>query len=701
MGGGGEGPTPPRPQDDLYRHVNAHWLAENPMSKFPAYGRWGVFEALADEALAKTRSSMEADDGKANAWFESGMRANEQDSHAALAPTLQICREFANAVDARNFAAVAAATAELHAAGVSILFGVGDSPDKKNSAWSLAAIGQGGLALPDRDYYLSDAPDRVAIRDKYEAHVAKTLALAMPETYPDAVAAAAAARDVLAFETRLARSHLTPAERRDAERTYNKFASLETLPGGGSGRSGVEGDDGAFDWRAYFEASGKPDPGEINVSWPPALACAAGAVCGASDSDSGDSVSSAAALAYASFHAVCRASDYLDDRFVDLDFEFFGKELNGEKELKPRWKRVVRHADALIGELVGKAYVQTHFPESAKASAEALVRNVTAAVEARLRELPWMSEATKAAALAKMSSFRVKIGYPDEWIDYAALVVQKDGSYYANVVAAKKFAHARSIARVDAPVDRERWFMAPQQVNAYYHPMLNEIVFPAAILQPPFFDPNADPAINFGGIGAVIGHEITHGFDDQGRKFDKDGNMNDWWSTSDAADFVKRAKVMVDQAGRTVVHTQDDACEEKLRGPFSLTKPGIRAVASNACQCRVVNGELTQGENIADLGGLRLAYRAWRMSRADGDPNGAPENFPPEPEKRFFFSWATVWRQNITAKLAAKYIAVDPHAPCEVRVNGTVSNMPEFVEAFGVREGDGLFRAEADRVDIW
>ena len=244
--------------------------------------------------------------------------------------------------------------------------------------------------------------------------------------------------------------------------------------------------------------------------------------------------------------------------------------------------------------------------------------------------------------------------------------------------------------------------MAPQQVNAYYHPMLNEIVFPAAILQPPFFDPNADPAINFGGIGAVIGHEITHGFDDQGRKFDAAGNMNDWWAESDAADFVKRAKVMVDQAGKTTVHTQDDACEVRARGPFSLTKPGIRAVAVNACQCHVVNGELTQGENIADLGGLRLAYRAWRMSRnADGDPNDAPENFPPEPERRFFFSWATVWRQNITAKLAAKYIAVDPHAPCEVRVNGTVSNMPEFVEAFGVREGDGLFRAEADRVDIW
>lgn len=705
MGGGGQGPTPPRPQDDLYRHVNAHWLAANPMSKFPAYGRWGVFEALTDEALAKSRASMEADDDKANAWFESGMRANEQDSHAALAPTLRVCRAFARAVGARDFAAVAAATAELHAAGVSILFGVGDSPDKKNSAWSLAAIGQGGLALPDRDYYLSDAADRVALREKYEAHVAKTLALAMPETYPDGPAAAAAARAVLAFETRLARSHLTPAERRDAERTYNKFASLETLPGGGSfgsfsqEKGGAEADDGAFDWAAYFAALGKPAPGEINVSCPPALSSAARAVASASGADA---ITADTALAYAAFHAVCRASDYLDDRFVDLDFEFFGKELDGQKELKPRWKRVVRHADALIGELVGKAYVKAHFPESAKASAEALVRGVTAAVEARLRELPWMSDATKAAALEKMAGFRVKIGYPDAWIDYATLVVDGGGSYYANVVAAKRFAHERALARMDAPVDRERWFMAPQQVNAYYHPMLNEIVFPAAILQPPFFDPNADPAINFGGIGAVIGHEITHGFDDQGRKFDAAGNMNDWWAESDAADFVKRAKVMVDQAGKTTVHTQDDACEVRARGPFSLTKPGIRAVAVNACQCRVVNGELTQGENIADLGGLRLAYRAWRMSRnADGDPNDAPENFPPEPERRFFFSWATVWRQNITAKLAAKYIAVDPHAPCEVRVNGTVSNMPEFVEAFGVREGDGLFRAEADRVDIW
>ena len=396
------------------------------MSKFPAYGRWGVFEALADEALAKSRASMEADDDKANAWFESGMRANEQDSHAALAPTLRVCRAFARAVGARDFAAVAAATAELHAAGVSILFGVGDSPDKKNSAWSLAAIGQGGLALPDRDYYLSDAADRVALREKYEAHVAKTLALAMPETYPDDAAAAAAARAVLAFETRLARSHLTPAERRDAERTYNKFASLETLPGGGSfgsfsqEKGGAEADDGAFDWAAYFAALGKPAPGEINVSCPPALSSAARAVASASGADA---ITADTALAYAAFHAVCRASDYLDDRFVDLDFEFFGKELDGQKELKPRWKRVVRHADALIGELVGKAYVKAHFPESAKASAEALVRGVTAAVEARLRELPWMSDATKAAALEKMAGFRVKIGYPDAWIDYATLVV--------------------------------------------------------------------------------------------------------------------------------------------------------------------------------------------------------------------------------------------------------------------------------------
>jgi len=694
MGGGGEADTPPRAQDDLYRHVNARWLAENPMSKFPAYGRWGVFESLADEALAKTRAAMEIDEGKANAWFTSGMNAGAQDSKAALAPTLAICEDLATAVANADGEKIAAALASLHAVGVSILFGIGDTPDKKNSKWSLAAIAQGGLALPDRDYYLSDSKDRAEIRAKYVAHVAKTLQLAKPELYGDDEFAKTAASAVLSLETRLARSHLTPAERRDAEKTYNTFESFVSLPAKGEDEADVS--EKKFDWRSYFSALGKTDPGAINVSWPPALACAVGCVTGA-HAENASSV-----LAYSIFHASCRASDYLDDRFVESDFEFFGKELDGQKELKPRWKRVVRHADSLIGELVGEAYVDAHFPESAKRSAERLVRNVTDAVEARLRELPWMSDATKIKALEKMAGFRVKIGYPDEWIDYERLVVDASGSYYANVVNAKLFEHHRMLNRMNAEVDRERWFMAPQQVNAYYHPTLNEIVFPAAILQPPFFDPACDPAINFGGIGAVIGHEITHGFDDQGRKFDASGNMNDWWAAEDADDFVKRAKVMVDQAGATTVHTQDDDCEEKKKGPFSLSKPGLRSVLTDACNCRTVNGELTQGENIADLGGLRLAYRAWRMSRSEADSNkNAPENFPPESEKRFFFSWATVWRQNITAKLAAKYIAVDPHAPCEVRVNGTVSNMPEFIEAFDVREGDALFRPEGERVDIW
>ena len=700
MGSGGETSTPPRAQDDLYRHVNAQWLSENPMGKYPAYGRWGVFESLADEALTKSKAAMEGDtDGKCRAWFESGMAANEQDSTAALAPTLAICDALSKAVESRDAKGVACNVAKLHQIGVSILFGVGDTPDKKNSKWSLAAIGQGGLALPDRDYYLSTEPDRKLIREKYVAHVAATLKLANREIYDSDENASLAAENVLSFETKLAQSHLTPAERRDAERTYNKFETFETLPGSGKEKSNTENDEGGWDWTEYFSALGKSDPGAINVTWPVALATATNLLCG-----TGDDVADASTIrAYSTFHSVCRASDYLDDAFVDLDFNFFGKELDGQKELKPRWKRVVRHADGLIGELVGKAYVEKHFPESAKKSAELLVQHVTTAVKARLAELPWMSDGTKKKALGKMNGFRVKIGYPDEWIDYELLNLDKSNSYYQNVLSAKLFAHTRMCDRINTGVDRERWFMAPQQVNAYYHPMLNEIVFPAAILQPPFFNANTDPAINFGGIGAVIGHEITHGFDDQGRKFDHEGNMNDWWAVEDAEDFVKRAKVMVEQAGSTTVHTQDDACEEMKKGPFSLSKPGIRSVVTKECACRVVNGELTQGENIADLGGLRLAYRAWEMSRNSGDEKSftAPSNFPVESSKRFFFSWATVWRQNITAKLAAKYIAVDPHAPCEVRVNGTVSNMPEFVDAFGVVEGDGLFRKEEERVDIW
>ena len=325
-----------------------------------------------------------------------------------------------------------------------------------------------------------------------------------------------------------------------------------------------------------------------------------------------------------------------------------------------------------------------------------------------------MTEATKTKALEKMEGFRVKIGFPDEWVDYASLELRPDAPYYANVAAAKRFEFRRALRRMNAPVDRERWFMAPQQVNAYYHPTLNEIVFPAAILQPPFFHPDADDAVNFGAIGAVIGHEMTHGFDDQGRKFDASGNMNDWWAPEDSADFVSRAAVMIKQADDVTVCT-NPGCVSRVSGPFSLVAPGIRSVTSARCLCRSVNGELTQGENIADLGGLRLAYRAWAKraeartrpptngaeTAPNAKPDAAPANFPADPKQRFFFSWATVWRQSITAQLAAKHIATDPHAPPEVRVNVTVSNMPEFVAAFDLTEGDALWRPESERVDIW
>ena len=716
MGSGGDdSPAPPRAQDDLYRHVNASWLAANPVP--PEYGRWGTFEALNDAALEHARLTMEADvGGKAGAWLASGMNAASQDALAALAPTLAIARRLADASGPDGDPTRAsAAVAELHASGATCLFSFGDTPDKKNSEWSIAGIAQGGVGLPDRDYYHSDAADRVEIRAKYEAHVARVLALLGAENGFDpedaAVKNKTLAAGVVALETRVSSAHLTPAERRDAERTYNKFASVDELPTDPARR---------WSWRAYFDALGKPEPGAANVSCPAALVVALDAIVGdasewlpaalvakAPDAVDANAFGRDVVFAYAAFHVASGAASYLTDAFVEEDFAFFGRELGGQKALKPRWKRVVAHANGSIGELVGKKYVERHFPASAKDAAKRLVACVTRAVEERLRDLPWMSDATRRRALEKMRGFAVKIGYPDEWIDYADLALNASAPYYANALAADRFEFRRVLRRIDAPVDRSRWFMAPQQVNAYYHPMLNEIVFPAAILQPPFFDATVDPAINFGGIGAVIGHEITHGFDDQGRKYDAEGNMNDWWAPEDAAEFTKRSRVMVEQAAATVVHQQDDACQERNKGPFSMTK----RVATRQCACRAVDGELTQGENIADLGGLRLAYRAWEMMRAEGGAEparvgtteelSAPENFPPESERRFFFSWATVWRQNITAKLAAKYIAVDPHAPPEVRVNGTVSNMPEFVRAFGVEKTDALWRDAEGRVDIW
>jgi len=554
--------------------------------------------------------------------------------------------------------------AELHVSGVPCFFVLSDGPDAKSSGDSIAQLRQGGLGLPDRDYYTEEK--HADTLRQYEAHVAAVLQLLgdSPE------AAAAAAASTVALETRLARAHLTRTERRDPLRTYNPVSGPAELPS-------------AFDYAAYFSALGKAQPGKINVDCVAALAAAAEAAAAPAHE----------LRAYLRWHVANSGAEYLASAFVDLDFLFYQKALSGQKELKPRYKRAVAKTTAHLPEALGQLYVAAAFPGDAKARALAVVASVRDAMQRRLASLPWLQEETRAKALAKLATFHVKIGYPDVWVCYDQLALPAGGPWFAMVLACRRFEHARMLARIGAPVDRSRWMMAPQTVNAYFNPPLNEIVFPAAIMQPPFFDREADDAVNFGAMGAVVGHEISHGFDDQGRKYDANGNVECWWSEADAAEFVRRADVMAAQASAFTVHTRSDCAAPA--GPFRLG--GSRTSA--LCDCGRVNGQLTNGENVADLGGLRLALSAFRESSAQASAGDEIDGFTPL--QRFFLAWAQVWRATITAEAAALRLTTDPHAPHTFRVNGPLANMEAFHEAFGVKEGDGMWRAPEERVDIW
>jgi putative endopeptidase len=361
-------------------------------------------------------------------------------------------------------------------------------------------------------------------------------------------------------------------------------------------------------------------------------------------------------------------SKHLSKAFVEAEFDFYSKALSGQKEQKPRWKRCMPIVQGAMGEAVGELYCKEFFAEEAKSRALKLVEAVRAALEARLREVPWMADSTKGTALEKMNGFGVKIGYPDAWIDYSTLVVVV-GDHAGNVFRARAFEHRRQMAFADAPTDKSKWEMLPQEINAYYHPNLNEIVFPAAILQPPFFDATADDAVNYGSFGAVVGHEMTHGFDDQGSQYDPLGNLKDWWDAADKEEYAKRVQVQVDQADKIEIHGKS------------------------------LNGKLSCGENIADLGGLRLAYRAMKAAQKPGEEAARINGLTPT--QRFFLAWAQVWRENINEEYALKKLTIDPHGPNEYRTNGPLANMPEFHEAFGIKEGEAMHIALDKRVDIW
>ena len=539
------------------------------------------------------------------------------------------------------------AIAHLHTMGVDAFFGFGAGQDAKDSSRDIAQAVQGGLGMPDRDYYTKQDADMKEKRQKYVAHVTKMLTLlGEPE-----VKAAEDAKKIMALETKLAEASRTRVQLRDPIKNYNKMAvrKLQDLTPD-------------WNWNDYFKTIDLVAPGDVNVHQPEFFKAV---------NDLFKSTSLEDWKAYLRWQLINATAPDLSKDFVDEDFNFKDRVLRGTEQIKPRWKRVIMSEDGDIGEALGKLYVAFYFPPEAKARALELVNNLKEALADRIKTLEWMDQPTKQEALKKLAAFTVKIGYPDKWLDYSLLQIDR-GPYVLNAMRAEQFEADRDIKKIGKLVDPTDWGMTPPTVNAYYNSNMNEIVFPAGILQPPFFYPNADDAVNYGAIGAVIGHEMTHGFDDQGRQFDAKGNLRDWWTPKSAEEFKKRSAAVVQQYNEY------------------QPLPGLH-----------VNGELTQGENIADIGGVKLAYAALQkaLDKHPEERNKKIDGFTPE--QRFFLSFAAIWRQKIRDEDQKLRLTTDPHSPAQFRVNGPFSDLPEFQKAFNVPNGAPMVRAADKRVNIW
>ena len=631
------------PGDDFYGWASGAWAKRTEIPSDRT--RFGNFDALAILSEARTRAIIEdaaagriqdADAARIGAAYSAFMDEARIEALGArpIAPELAALRKARTRDDLTALMGTAAFS------NYTALLGLGIGDDAKDPTRYAVYAGTGGLGLPDRDYYLK--PEFAEKKAAYEAYVAKMLTLA---GWPKP---AESAKAVVALETRIAEASWTRIERRDRDKTYNPMTLAElqaATPG--------------YNWNRYLEAAGLKGVNRFVVSTNTAFPKMA-AIYASTDLDT--------LKAWQAFHVADGAAPLLSKAFVDANFEFRSKTLSGQPEQKPRWKRGVGQVNGMLGEPVGRIYVARYFPPESKAKMEALVANIRAAMKARIERLAWMSPETKARALEKLARFGVKIGYPDKWRDYSGLVIKADDAY-GNAVRAARFEWQYDVARLNGPVDKGEWGMSPQTVNAYYSPVKNEIVFPAAILQAPFFHPDADPAINYGGIGGVIGHEISHGFDDQGRKSDGDGVLRDWWTAEDAAKF----KVQADRLG----------------AQYSSYEPVPGAK---------VQGGLTMGENIGDNGGLSLAYDAYVISLG-GKPAEVIDGFTGQ--QRVFLGWAQVWRQKAREDYLRQQVVSDPHSPAYFRVNGTIRNVDAWYDAFGVKQGDKLWVDPSERVRIW
>jgi putative endopeptidase len=636
-----------KPQDDFYHYANGGWMKANPIP--PAYANWGAFNEVDERNKAGLRAILERAAQAAKPdfieklvgdFYASGMDETAIDA-AGLTP---LQPEFARIAALNNASQLPAELARLHLLGVSGGFWFSSEADPGDSTMTIAGAGQGGLTLPDRDYYTRTDDSSKKLRGQYTDYVAKMFELA-----GDAPAAASAeAEAVLKLETALAQAAKTHADLRDPIANYHKLplADLQKLTP-------------HFDWQAYVAALGIATPDEVDAGQPAFLQAFDEHIAATSLDDW---------KTYLRWHLLNSVAGVVSAPFVNESFDFFGRTLTGAQELRERWKRVLAVVDNQAGEALGQLYVAAYFPPDAKARALAMIGNIRAALRDRLGTLDWMDAPTRAAALKKLDALDVKIGYPNTWIDYSSLVMDR-GPYVLNVLRAHEFNARRQLAKIGHPVDRQEWGMSPPTVNAYYDASLNEIVFPAGILQPPFFDPAADDADNYGAIGAVMGHEMTHGYDDQGRQYDGAGDLHEWWSPASAANFKERAAAIIKQFDGYVV------------------LDGLH-----------VNGTVTQGENIADLGGLKLAYAALQKALM-GKPAPLVGGFTPA--QRFFLSFATIWRTNQRPESLREQVLTNEHSPDQFRVNGPLSNLPEFWAAFNVPEGAPMRRPEADRVNIW
>ena len=633
------------PCNDFYQFACGNWLKNNPIPADQA--SWGRFNELHErnqtilrnilEKASADSSTRSSNDQKIGDYYFSCMdeAGIEAKGTAPLQPTL-------DQIDAlSDKAQLPALIGKLHNDGVSALFAFSSEPDAKNSKMEIAGTDQGGLSLPDRDYYLKTDAKSVALRDQFEQHVANMFKL-LGES-PDK--AAADAKTVVKLETELAKASMDRVERRDPNKVYHKMttAQLQELSP-------------AFAWKEYFATVGGPSFDSLDVSVPDFVKGMNQLIATANLDD---------IKTYLRWHAVHNAAPIMPMAFVDENFAFYGKILTGAKELRPRWKRCVQYTDGDLGEALGKAYVAEVFPPESKAATLKMVHELEAALKTDITELSWMTEDTKKQALDKLSHIDNKIGYPDKWRDYSTMTIVR-GDALGNSLRANEFEFKRQLNKIGKPVDRSEWGMTPPTVNAYYNPQENNINFPAGILQPPFYDAKADDAVNFGAIGAVIGHELTHGFDDQGAQFDADGNLRDWWTPKDEAQFKEKEQCFVNEYDSFVA--VDDLH---------------------------VRGKLTLGENTADNGGLRIAHMAL-LDVLGTTPQKPVEGFTDE--QQFFIGWGQIWCENMRPEMSRLLALNNEHAPGKYRVNGVVSNMPEFQKAFGCKPDSAMIRKPACRV---